>query len=47
MNGHKMARGISAATGASVVILRTIQGKLNGNKKNADVDHKLGWGHTN
>lgn len=45
LKGHKLIGALATATAFSIAAYRTIQGKLNGNLKNANVDHRLKRGH--
>lgn len=45
LKGHKVTASLALAAGLSIAAFKTIQGKLNGNLKNANVDHRLNRGH--
>ena len=45
LKNYKGAATIATVVGLSVLALRTIQGKVNANQKNADLDHKTNLGH--
>lgn len=42
---HKGTAAIATLVGVGVLALRTIQGKISANEKNADLDHKTNHGH--
>ena len=45
LSGHGKVAAIATAVGLGVLAFRTIQGKINANEKNADLDHKTNLGH--
>lgn len=45
LKGHKVTAALALAVGFGIAAFKTIQGKLNGNLKNANVDHRLNRGH--
>ena len=45
LKGNPATIAAAAAVGVGFIGFRTIQGKINANKANADVDHKLNEGH--
>jgi len=45
LKGNNLTIAASVITALSVLSLRVIQGKINANKKNADIDHSLNEGH--
>ncbi|MBR2069064.1 MAG: hypothetical protein IJ877_04795 [Candidatus Gastranaerophilales bacterium] len=44
--GSKKLIALTAVVSAGFIALRTIQGKINANKANANIDHALNEGHT-
>ncbi|MBR5303915.1 MAG: hypothetical protein IKU37_03710 [Candidatus Gastranaerophilales bacterium] len=45
LKNYKGAATLATVAGLSVLALRTIQGKVNANNKNADLDHATNQGH--
>ena len=45
LKGHKMIALIATLAGACTVALNTYLGKINANRKNADIDHSVNTGH--
>lgn len=45
LKGHKSIAALASVIGACVLAIRITQGKINANKKNADLDHKTNQGH--
>lgn len=45
LKGNKITAAAAGAIGLSIAALRTIQGKMNANLHNADIDHKTNRGH--
>ncbi len=45
MKGNKVPAAIALGVGAAIFAVRTIQGKIHANQKNADIDHKTNMGH--
>jgi len=42
---HKLTAALAATAGLAIFAFRTIQGKVNANQKNANLDHKTNQGH--
>ena len=45
MKNNKLLAAAGTTAGIAILAIRTIQGKMNANEKNANIDHKLAQGH--